>query len=119
MVWLGVAMLFPRPAGSASANQLDVRLTFSPREVEYRNLPWKYAFDAALDASPSMVRLGANWSEIESKPGRYDFTTVDWLRERATARQQRVLLTVYESAALAGVLPAWPAHEGPGAAGRR
>jgi hypothetical protein len=37
-------------------------------------------------------------------PGQYDFTTVDWLLDRATARRQRVLFTVGMKA------PRWPEY---------
>jgi hypothetical protein len=116
MVWVSLVVLFaPAPSGWSSASQINVGLTFSPREAAYRDLPWRHAFDAALDAAPSLVRVGAYWSEIESTPGEYDFTTLDWLLDRATARQQRVLLTVGMKA------PRWPEyylpapeHFGPG-----
>ncbi len=105
LVWLGFGKLcVPRPAGSPSTADLDVGLTFSPGEAAYRNLPWQSAFDAALDVSPSLVRLGAYWSEIETAPGHYDFTTLDWLLDRATARGQPVLLTVGMKA------PRWPEY---------
>jgi hypothetical protein len=105
MVWVSLVVLFaPAPSGSSSASQINVGLTFSPREAAYRDLPWRHAFDAALDAAPSLVRVGAYWSEIESTPGEYDFTTLDWLLDRATARQQRVLLTVGMKA------PRWPEY---------
>jgi len=108
MTWLivvGFAMLFaPAPSTTPAVGQLDLGLTFSPREAAYRDLSWRYAFDAALDAAPSLVRLGAYWSEIEAARGHYDFTTLDWLLDRASERQQRVLLTVGMKA------PRWPEY---------
>ena len=90
------------PAGPDNSVQLG--LTYSAREARYRNLPWQETFDAALDAAPSLVRLGAYWNEIEPAPGDYDFSNLDWLLDQAEARQQRVLLTVGMKA------PRWPEY---------
>jgi hypothetical protein len=99
-----VVLVTPTQAGMLSTADLDIGLTFSPREATYRDLSWQPAFDAALDVSPALVRLGAYWHEIEPTPGVYDFSTIDWLLDRATARQQRVLFTVGMKA------PRWPEY---------
>jgi hypothetical protein len=83
---------------------VQVGVTFSPREATYRNLPWQATFNAALDASPALVRVGVYWNEVEATPGTYDFSTVDWLLDQASLRQQRVLLTVGMKA------PRWPEY---------
>ena len=88
----------------ARGEAVQVGVTFSPREATYRNLPWREAFNAALDAAPALVRVGVYWNEVEPTPGRYDFSTVDWLLDQASARGQRVLLTVGMKA------PRWPEY---------
>jgi hypothetical protein len=88
----------------ARGEAIQVGVTFSPREATYRNLPWRETFNAALDAAPALVRVGVYWNEVEPSPGRYDFSTVDWLLDQASARGQRVLLTVGMKA------PRWPEY---------
>lgn len=91
-------------APGADVDVLRIGLTFSPREATYRDLPWRQTFHAALDASPALLRVGAYWNEIESLPGAYDFSTLDWLLDQASVRRQQVLLTVGMKA------PRWPEY---------
>ncbi|MDP8921737.1 MAG: beta-galactosidase, partial [Chloroflexota bacterium] len=81
-----------------------VGFTYSPRQAEYLDLPWRETFDAALALSPAVVRLGAYWSEIEAAPDAYDFSRLDWLLDRAAARGVPVVLTVGMKA------PRWPEY---------
>jgi Beta-galactosidase len=83
---------------------VQLGLTYSAHEARYRNLQWQETFGAALDAAPSLVRLGAYWNEIEPVPGVYEFSNLDWLLDQAEARQQRVLLTIGMKA------PRWPEY---------
>ena len=120
LLGLGVVLLatlgVPVPVGPAdrgvasasSTNGLAVGLTFSPREATYRELSWQHTFDAALDAAPALVRVGVYWNEIEATRGLYDFATLDWLLDQATARNQHILLTVGMKA------PRWPEYYLPG-----
>jgi hypothetical protein len=94
----------PMTEAARGGAAVQVGVTFSPREATYRNLPWRAAFNAALDASPALVRVGVYWNEVEATPGTYDFSTVDWLLDQASLRQQRVLLTVGMKA------PRWPEY---------
>jgi hypothetical protein len=94
----------PMTSSNPRGQAVQVGVTFSPREATYRNLPWRETFNAALDASPALVRLGVYWNEVEAKRGTYDFSTVDWLLDQASARQQRVLLTIGMKA------PRWPEY---------
>jgi hypothetical protein len=105
LVYVGLdsqSMPTTRSAGRGEAVQVGV--TFSPREATYRNLPWQEAFNAALDASPALMRVGVYWNEVEATRGTYDFSTVDWLLDQASLRHQRVLLTVGMKA------PRWPEY---------
>jgi len=106
LVCLGLSMaLSPQAPGvSTAASPLEIGLTYSHSEATFLDLPWQSTFDAALEVSPALVRLGAYWNEIEAERGVYDFTTLDWLLDRATERNQRVLLTVGMKA------PRWPEY---------
>lgn len=83
---------------------LQVGFTFSQRQTAYLGLPWRETFDAALELSPRLIRLGAYWDEIERVPGRYDFSTLDWLIASASERGLPVVLTVGMKA------PRWPEY---------
>jgi hypothetical protein len=91
-------------APGSEAEMLRIGLTFSPREAIYRDLSWRQTFHAALEAAPALLRIGAYWNEIEPLPGAYDFSTLDWLLDQASARGQQVLLTVGMKA------PRWPEY---------
>lgn len=110
-VWLRVGFavliclaLAPAAESAGQVSAVEVGVTFSPREATYRQLPWQEAFNAALDASPALMRLGVYWNEVESRPGVYDFATIDWLLQQADARHQRVVLGVGIKA------PRWPEY---------
>jgi hypothetical protein len=94
----------PTTDSASRGEAVQVGVTFSPREATYRNLPWQATFNAALDASPALVRVGVYWNEVEATRGTYDFSTVDWLLDQASRRQQPVLLTVGMKA------PRWPEY---------
>ncbi len=100
----GLAAYAPPIVDSATPGRAEVGVTYSPREATFRNLPWQETFSAALDASPALVRLGVYWNEVETRPGTYDFSTIDWLLDQASARQQRVVLSVGMKA------PRWPEY---------
>lgn len=82
----------------------NVGFTFSRRQAEYLGMPWRETFDAAMELSPTLVRLGAYWDEIEREPGQYDFSTLDWQLDRLPSRDYRVVLTVGMKA------PRWPEY---------
>jgi hypothetical protein len=107
-LFLGVAVLIGlqmiRPVGRGETTSPEVGVTFSPRQAEYLGMPWKDTFSAVLGLSPTVVRLGAYWDEIERQPGVYDFSTLDWQLERLPAASYRVVLTVGMKA------PRWPEY---------
>jgi hypothetical protein len=94
----------PHDALLEGADSPNVGFTFSRRQAEYLGMPWRETFDAAMELSPTLVRLGAYWDEIEREPGRYDFSTLDWQLARLPARNYRVVLTVGMKA------PRWPEY---------
>jgi hypothetical protein len=86
------------------ASQTEVGVTFSRRQAEYLGLPWQRTFHAVMDLSPTVVRLGAYWDEIERRRDVFDFSTLDWQLERLPAQHYRVVLTVGMKA------PRWPEY---------
>jgi hypothetical protein len=95
---------FVRPPGAGGMPQTEVGVTFSRRQAEYLGLPWKQTFSAVMDLSPTVVRLGAYWDEIERQRDVYDFSTLDWQLARLPAQNYRVVLTVGMKA------PRWPEY---------
>jgi hypothetical protein len=107
-IGLTVAVLFGieavRPVARGETTSPEVGVTFSPRQAQYLGMPWKDTFSAVLNLSPTVVRLGAYWDEIEREPGVYDFAALDWQLERLPASTYRVVLTVGMKA------PRWPEY---------
>lgn len=97
-------MMVPAPGQPDPARPLAVGYTFSQRQTAYLTLPWDEVFDAALDLSPTFIRLGAYWDEIEPLEGVYEWSTLDDQLTRAEARGLRVILTVGMKA------PRWPEY---------
>src|SRR5207245_6592128 len=93
LISLGLASRMPSIADSARSGRAEVGVTYSPREATRRHLPWQETFKAVLDASPALVRVGVYWNEVETRRGAFDFSTIDWLLDQASARQQRVVLS--------------------------
>jgi hypothetical protein len=89
----------PRPA-----RPLALGFTFSQRQAQYLNLPWGEVYDAALDLSPTIIRLGAYWDEIEPSEGVYEWSTLDAQLDGAAERDLDVILTVGMKA------PRWPEY---------
>ena len=46
---------------TAESQDLRVGFTFSERQADYLNVPWRDAFQAATRLSPGVIRLGAYW----------------------------------------------------------
>ena len=71
-----------------------VGFTFSQRQAEYLTLPWDEVYQAALDLTPTVIRLGAYWDEIEPAEGLYEWSTLDEQLDHAEERGMDVVLTV-------------------------
>jgi hypothetical protein len=98
----GLGMVRPFARGETTSPEVGV--TFSPRQAEYLGLPWQETFSAVMDLSPTVVRIGAYWDEIERRQDVYDFTALDWQLARLPAQHYRVVLTVGMKA------PRWPEY---------
>jgi hypothetical protein len=96
---------FPSPSKQPRpARPIALGFTFSQRQAEYLELPWDEVYDAALDLSPTIIRLGAYWDEIEPVEGVYDWSTLDAQLDQADERGLDVILTVGMKA------PRWPEY---------
>lgn len=93
-----------QPPPGPGKERLSVGFTFSRRQAEYLGLSWHETFLATAVLSPNIIRLGAYWDEIERQPGRYDFSSLDWLLAQSEARHVSVILTVGMKA------PRWPEY---------
>lgn len=98
-----VAMPVSSSGRPADNQPPSVGFTFSERQAGYLDVSWRQAFSAAMDLVPNMVRLGAYWDTIESRPGQYDFSNLDWMLDNTPA-QSSVVLTVGMKA------PRWPEY---------
>ncbi|MFI5268979.1 MAG: hypothetical protein ACHQ7M_16510, partial [Chloroflexota bacterium] len=98
----GMAPLTPGGRAPADKN-VSVGFTFSERQANYLDVSWRQAYSAAMDLEPSLVRLAAYWDSIETAPGQYDFSNLDWLLDNTPA-QSSVLLVVGMKA------PRWPEY---------
>ncbi|MGE3267491.1 MAG: beta-galactosidase [Chloroflexota bacterium] len=101
---LGGGALQPTVEQPRQAHAIALGFTFSQRQAEYLTLPWTEVFDAALDLSPTVIRLGAYWDEIEPREGVYNWSTLDTQLDRAAERNLDVILTVGMKA------PRWPEY---------
>jgi hypothetical protein len=101
IIWV---VLAPAPSQPRPAHPIALGFTFSQRQAEYLTLPWDEVYGAALDLSPTIIRLGAYWDEIEPIEGVYDWSTLDEQIDLADARNQDVILTVGMKA------PRWPEY---------
>jgi hypothetical protein len=94
----------PAPSQPRPAHPVALGFTFSQRQADYLTLPWDEVYGAALDLSPTIIRLGAYWDEIEPAEGVYDWSTLDEQIELAAGRNLDVILTVGMKA------PRWPEY---------
>ncbi len=100
-IFLGGFAAQPRGTRQATPEPVKVGFTFSERQAGYLDVSWRQAFEAAMDLTPNLVRLGAYWDTIETAPGQYDFSDLDWMLDNMP-QESSVLLTVGMKA------PRWP-----------
>lgn len=88
-------------------HQLGV--TFIPSYAEFLGLNPEQTFDALInDLGVRHFRLVSYWNQIETSPGTYDFTTLDWQMKKAEQAGVSVSLAV-------GLRqPRWPECHAPG-----
>lgn len=83
--------------------------TFSKKYAQELGLDWKETFLAILNELPlHSFRIGAYWDQIETAPGHYDFSELDWMIEQAGKHDKKIILGVGRK------LPRWPECHEPG-----
>ncbi len=68
--------------------------TFSQLQCRYIGLDHRAAFQDICQIGLDRIRLCAYWNEIETQPGVYDFSILDWLLAEADRNQIEVVLAV-------------------------
>ncbi len=77
--------------------------TFSPPYARELGLDWRETYLALLDKlGVRALRIGADWDQIEPRPGEFNFSDYDWMLDEASRRGARVILGVGRR------LPRWP-----------
>lgn len=83
--------------------KMPLGITFSNIYARDLGLDWKKAYLEILDSLEiKKIRLVAYWTEIEKKPGEYDFSDLDWQIEEAEKRDLEIIL------AMGIKVPRWP-----------
>ena len=84
-------------------NRMTWGVTFNAEYAQYLGLDPKVVYDAILgDLGFKYVRLSAQWNNIETRPGVYDFSGVDWQFDASAARGAKVILAIGQKT------PRWP-----------
>ncbi|MBU0625640.1 hypothetical protein KKF05_04835 [Patescibacteria group bacterium] len=83
--------------------EIKLGMTFSKKYAAELGLDWRETYLAMLDdLGARALRLPVYWDEIESKPGEFSFTDVDWQLQEAGRRGVKVILVVGMK------VPRWP-----------
>jgi hypothetical protein len=78
-------------------------VTFSTKQAEALNLDWRKTYEAILqELGVKRLRLVAYWDEIESEPGKFDFSKLDIQFARAEQHNAQVILAIGRK------VPRWP-----------
>jgi hypothetical protein len=102
-LFLPVAMLLTLVYGlgqsgwyrTAAAGDPEYGVNFSCKQAEYLGLACAPLFERILDdLGVRHVRISAYWSDIERRPGDYDFRSVDRLLDIARSRDARVTVSI-------------------------
>jgi hypothetical protein len=77
--------------------------SFSPAYAAELGVDWRTAYAAMLaELKPPIIRIAAQWDEIEPVRGERHFADLDWMMDKAAESGARVLLTVGQKT------PRWP-----------
>lgn len=94
--------IFNWPVKNENQN-MSLGITFSNVYARDLGLDWKKAYLEILDdLKIKKIRLVAYWTEIEKKPGEYDFSELDWQIKEAEKRDLEIIL------AMGIKVPRWP-----------
>lgn len=81
---------------------MKIGITFSHTHLRTLHLDVMQSLSRALALRFSRIRLGAYWSEIEAKDGKYDISALKTILEACEEKRQAVVVTVGVKA------PRWP-----------
>lgn len=79
---------------SQASQPLQQGVSFIPDYAESLGVDPKANMDALLNINVRQFRLTSYWSDIEQKPGQYDFNQLDWEFQKAEAKHAKIILTV-------------------------
>jgi hypothetical protein len=80
---------------TAAAGNPEFGVNFSCKQTEYLGLACEPAFVRILDdLGVRHIRISAYWSDIERRPGEYDFRSVDRLLDIARSRDALVTVSI-------------------------
>jgi hypothetical protein len=82
-------------------------ITLSTSHLHHLGIPLDFAITEALKYNFSHIRLGAYWNQIETSPGKYNFTELTTLLTRFEKAHQPIVL------ALGVKAPRWPEYYWP------
>lgn len=83
--------------------EMEFNISFSNIFAEEIGLDWKKVYIEMLDdLKPKKIRIAAYWDRIETEPGQYDFSDLDWQVSQAQQRNTEIVL------ALGIKVPRWP-----------
>lgn len=78
-------------------------VSFSQKHAKNMGLDWRDLYLALLDdLGAENIKLAAHWDLIESQPGVYDFSDLDWQMDEAAIRERKVMM------AIGMKTPRWP-----------
>jgi len=74
---------------------LTMGVSFIPDYATYLGVDPQQTMDALInDLHVQQFRLTSYWNDIETSPGQYDFSTLDWEFQKANAAGAKITLTV-------------------------
>ena len=92
----------------SSGKEIKWGVTFSAKYAEELGLDWQEVYLRMLDdLGVKYLRIPVYWSEIEKKPGQFDFRDIDWQLAEANKRGAQVILAVGYR------VPRWPECHAP------
>lgn len=90
-------------SGFPATTQPNLGVSFTASQAWALGLDWRQVYTEILDdLQVKNIRLQANWSEIEPKPGEFYFDDINWQISEAAKRGAQVTLAVGRK------LPRWP-----------
>jgi hypothetical protein len=93
MMWFFTRNTFP----------IEYGISFNQDHAESLGHEWQTVYEAMLrELEPRHVRVAAMWSDVEPVKDEYNFSSVDWMMDKAAEYDAKVLLVVGQKA------PRWP-----------